>query len=769
MDNDQSILESPAVKPRNILQSSYYESVVEQDLRLRMIRNTRPNSEDCGVIFKLDRKIAKVSNGVISHPIAIYLNKLAPKSKLSASVQKEKLASLSADEMMKLSSDHNKLNYRKIWKKGIMEQKKTTLDGMNIDLRKRWNKLYDRKPLFELQIQEILSTEILNKSTQIQNELSSKEPAQCWNADRVYRIYRRCKLEFQNEDQYFPLTWNKPVSSKVIDEVSGEALCHIALLCRDVICETNKCTTGCSLPNFSCGTCRLRALMDSSAIQNVCGSFAEGCMLPTFYVQNDKIGTIKIWSDVDYMVHPIGTVGFGNTESDIVAVIDTDNSPPGYLQLRDIRTRILCCRPEEKNNFDFLEPSTRKNKLENTMPLWNLSPHGPATKVTTCHDLFPCLSSFDSVNYYSCSSWPPIAKPWIDRERHCNWPSIETIQTVVSKGCRIVHTPKVLSQGEESVFRFSFSVAELILFETLSSDQKKCFIAFKAFIKYGISKLENEKDEINLSTYCLKIIFLWACETIPADVWQTTNGWSKCLLYMIDKLYSCVKCRNLPGYFIPEINLLDNLKRSRELLDEIEQLRSSPLSYAATFIDATKCFRGFYLNTTVAEESNILCSCAQKIKEDVLTDQLKFLIKIVRKSKETRCGIFWKKETVLRIFANWCKQNSCATGLAPWQCLTEDMTLFDVVYLDIVHGFDVPNNVLLEYLGRGYSAEFVCRLGYCYSYYRCEIEKHNREVKSSFHFKTLLMMLRVFVSAMTFIFVHISLSVILHVFLFAAF
>ena len=109
------------------------------------------------------------------------------------------------------------------------------------------------------------------------------------------------------------------------------------------------------------------------------------------------------------------------------------------------------------------------------------------------------------------------------------------------------------------------------------------------------------------------------------------------------------------------------------------------------------------------------------------------------KSKATRSGLFWRKETVLRIFANWCKKNSCAIELAPWQYLTSDMTLFDIVYLDIVHAFDFPIEVLLEYLDRGWSAEFVCKLGICYSFYRFEQEKHKREFECSFLFKTLHM------------------------------
>ena len=121
-------------------------------------------------------------------------------------------------------------------------------------------------------------------------------------------------------------------------------------------------------------------------------------------------------------------------------------------------------------------------------------------------------------------------------------------------------------------FRFSFSEVELVLFKTLTCDQRKCFSAFKALIKHITKKLENITSvENKLSSYCLKTIFFWTCETTPAGNWETPNGWSRCLLYMIDQLMSCLKSGKFPGYFIPESNLLDTMKRTRPLFDEIEK------------------------------------------------------------------------------------------------------------------------------------------------------------------------------------------------------
>ena len=307
----------------------------------------------------------------------------------------------------------------------------------------------------------------------------------------------------------------------------------------------------------------------------------------------------------------------------------------------------------------------------------------------------------------------------------------------MSKGCRIVHKAHPSSRDPDAEFRFSFSEAELILFNTLSVDQKKCLIAFKALVKYGvcISELKT-KNEINLNTYHLKTIFLWSCETIPANQWQTTNGWARCLLYMIDQLYACLKSRTLPGYFIPECNLMDSIEIPQTLFQEIVKLRSNPITYAARFLDSTRCLR--YSDFKVAEHIQDLCE-TDFIEKNALQRQLTFMQIFLIKLDSTRGVTFWRKEAMLRIFAKWCQQNSHAIHLAPWQCLTREMTLFDVVHLDTVHGFDVPNNVLIEYVDREWSVEVVCKLASCYSMTTLEREDPENKIGHSLHFKTPLM------------------------------
>ena len=67
------------------------------------------------------------------------------------------------------------------------------------------------------------------------------------------------------------------------------------------------------------------------------------------------------------------------------------------------------------------------------------------------------------------------------------------------------------------------------------------------------------------------------------------------------------------------------------------------------------------------------------------------------------------------------------------------MTLFDVVYLDIVHEFDVPCDVLLKHIDQKSSPALVCKLAMCYTTHRRETHQcKENKVTHSIHSKTLL-------------------------------
>ena len=296
----------------------YYGSVVEQDHRLRMIRNSIPHFDDFEEIAKHDRRVAKGNKVDMSHPMVIYLNKLALKAKLLGELDQhlisKRVASLPTSKEQELRSrkTYGKTpgvrsdDYRSI--EGL--QTMAFLERLKIDPRKRWNKLYDRNSPFEI-IQETLSAEISNKIIRLRNGQPIKEPAKRWNVEghqqythvSKVEIYRRCQMKRQNEERCFPSSNTGP-SEEVneVDEVSGVALSHVTMSCRDMICECSKCTIGCSLWNlkYTCDACKSE-YYDHRSI-DISGSLAEDCMIPIFYVQNDAHGLAKKWSDLDIMV-----------------------------------------------------------------------------------------------------------------------------------------------------------------------------------------------------------------------------------------------------------------------------------------------------------------------------------------------------------------------------------------------------------------------------------------------------------------------------------
>ena len=542
----------------------YYESIVEHDHRLRSICTKTPwiNFDD---IVDVDWVAAKNDDRIASHPIGIYLNKLAPKSQKFEKINKDLIYKRPRPVRVSFTTDTGVFDPDK--ERGSRYERGLNACSMiRINPRNRWFKLYERNPRFTSTI-SALSTQ-LNRAIQARSPNTKSASAETISRSimipmdthlKYYkvRIYHRQAWNPMKEGTSFPLIWKEPDPSSSVDDVSGVALRHITLLCRDVICECNKCTMGCPsrvLSKPMCDVCLLEPQennlrVDPSHLYS--GSFAEGCMLPTFYVWNEMNEAIKKMSDIDEMVDSEGLVGFSaDNESNIFATIEMENCKPGYLRLRVVGDGRILRSLEKSESFENSVQLRTIRSLKQTAEQRHFKQsftRGPATTKIP-YDGKP---DEDYVDYYSCSSWPPIAQRWIDRERQSRWPSNELIQEIVSKGCRIVHKshPSTCSTDSDGEFRFSFSVAERILFGAMSVDQKKCFIAFKALVKYRVyisEHITNHKIDL-ISTYHLKTIFLWTCETIPADQWQTTTGWARCFLYMIEQFYSCLVSRTLPA------------------------------------------------------------------------------------------------------------------------------------------------------------------------------------------------------------------------------
>ena len=295
-----------------------------------------------------------------------------------------------------------------------------------------------------------------------------------------------------------------------------------------------KCNCSNCVENFLLNYISVYDIITKSPNGYISGSVAEGCTLPPYWSKNRSTGTYTLQeSDVDMMVPALNlisvfSVGF-QREVGISAIIETRHTFPGYLRLRDFSGKYIrsqCNNVQLFNDYPFDDIRAKMSEESYfTMDTFNFHQHGPVITATLgCSSLFLNVKH-DFVQHYPCTAWPPEAEPWVTRHRPSNWSTRETVEKIVSMGCSVVPKPHPLSHRTSPIkFRFSFSNAETILFQEMSDEQRNCFKAFKALVKLATGEIgdcqRHEEMENEVSTYHLKTIFLWACETIDTNEWK---------------------------------------------------------------------------------------------------------------------------------------------------------------------------------------------------------------------------------------------------------
>jgi hypothetical protein len=178
------------------------------------------------------------------------------------------------------------------------------------------------------------------------------------------------------------------------------------------------------------------------------------------------------------------------------------------------------------------------------------------------------VDDFDFVLAIKCDGWPLCAQEWLTRPR-C-WPSQEIVQKINTVGFHIV-----CKSSCEGDFRLSYYNAETILIQSLSDLQHKTYRAFKAFVRHYKEKDEwNRNGKKTICSYHLKTVLLWYCEKSDPKDWNEENIVCH-LLSLIDDLISALKERNLPMYFMPKYNLMEQMGDVSDVIEKITELRSS--------------------------------------------------------------------------------------------------------------------------------------------------------------------------------------------------
>ena len=211
-----------------------------------------------------------------------------------------------------------------------------------------------------------------------------------------------------------------------------------------------------------------------------------------------------------------------------------------------------------ENVLEMIEKALRQ-------PVWEPLVVGEfLNKYTTDALLYKLVPSTDIVLCISCEGWPSCAREWITRDRL--WPNTHLVNEIAQNGFHIV--PKTSSHGD---FRLSFSFAESTLIKSLTTLQHRVIRAYKAVVKYQQMTWSHNLKEI-LTSYHLKTIAFWHLEKSSRQSW-TEETIVHHLLTMLEELAEGLRTRDIPMYFMPKVNLLQDIAPSA-LVDMVEKIAS---------------------------------------------------------------------------------------------------------------------------------------------------------------------------------------------------
>ena len=347
------------------------------------------------------------------------------------------------------------------------------------------------------------------------------------------------------------------------------------------------------------------------------GSRVEGFCIPQFVLRKN---------DVDLAI-PLGVMQENwNPDRDAMTAIDpfVENDEkkaipiftvehaaddPRYAKLRLTR-EWKDHRPRYKNvsylHHLFLLPQAdhpmdgrEEKRFDGQKAAWSYSLHGPVRKLQS-HGFSNYEEDQTGVFTYP-TAWPEPAMEWLVRPRPSGWPSPELVQEIFDSGCHLapvgrgkrldepveflyyhqnpelpVTSSKALARTEsnegkrvmdDTEWRTSFSLAENKLGESVSPVQRHVMVLLKMIKKFYFPD--------TISTYYLKNLLFWECETQEDAFWKEENS-ANCLLFMLDRLKGCLEAHHLAHYIMPQSNLLQyedpaSLNEAAAIVDDVRR------------------------------------------------------------------------------------------------------------------------------------------------------------------------------------------------------
>ena len=352
------------------------------------------------------------------------------------------------------------------------------------------------------------------------------------------------------------------------------------------------------------------------------GSQVEGFCIPQLLLRKSNIDqatatTLVIkerWTpDLDKMTENEPFVE--NDDNKMIPIFTAEHSKDDemYAKLR-LTSEWKDHRPCYKNvsylHHSFLLPSSdhamagkTAKTFDGEIREWTYSLHGPVRKLHGGG--FTNYEEDDAAVFKYPDAWPKPAMEWLSRPRPSGWPSSELVQEIFESGCHLAPVgrgkrleepvdvfnycpnpeatlansllPSVTEDCsdkwvmDETEWRTSFSLGENKLGKSVSPVQRHVMVLLKMIKKFYFPEV--------ISTYYLKNLLFWECETRGEVFWREENS-ANCLLFMLDRLQDCLESRHLPHYFMPQSNILtfEDPSGLKEAAVQVAEIRCNILS-----------------------------------------------------------------------------------------------------------------------------------------------------------------------------------------------
>ena len=160
--------------------------------------------------------------------------------------------------------------------------------------------------------------------------------------------------------------------------------------------------------------------------------------------------------------------------------------------------------------------------------------------------------------------WPENSSDFHRRES--SWPSKSAVSEIVNRGCHVVPKPRSKESGSRD-WTYDFSVAAMILESEFSEPERAVYLILE-LLKRNYLDVDGDINS-GLKAYHLKTAMFWTCTQQVEDVWH--ENLEEALRAVLKNLLSFLRENNCPDFFIPSINLFQDLweqqKQAKPLFD----------------------------------------------------------------------------------------------------------------------------------------------------------------------------------------------------------